>query len=84
MGFERVAAALNAEGVMPRQAAAWGGWAVNKILSRTAGKWSAAGGRRLPYCEGVYAKNFRLSRPNLSPDGATFPNQLPIQKQLVK
>lgn len=34
LGFDRIAAALNAEGLQPRRGAKWHGWAVNKILSR--------------------------------------------------
>ena len=34
LGFDRLAAALNADGLQPRRGAKWHGWAVNKILSR--------------------------------------------------
>jgi DNA invertase Pin-like site-specific DNA recombinase len=34
LGFDRIAAALNAEGVQPRRGARWHGCAVNGILSR--------------------------------------------------
>jgi DNA invertase Pin-like site-specific DNA recombinase len=34
LGFDRLAAALNAEGLQPRRGGKWHGWAVNKILSR--------------------------------------------------
>jgi DNA invertase Pin-like site-specific DNA recombinase len=33
MGFDRIAAQLNADGVSPRRGAKWHGWSVNKILT---------------------------------------------------
>jgi DNA invertase Pin-like site-specific DNA recombinase len=33
MGFDRVAATLNSEGIMPRSGKRWGGFTVNKILT---------------------------------------------------
>jgi hypothetical protein len=39
MGFDRVAAALNAEGIRPRRGARWHGLTINKILT---GKGRAA------------------------------------------
>jgi DNA invertase Pin-like site-specific DNA recombinase len=34
LGFDRIAAKLNAEGIAPRSGQKWGGFAVNRILSR--------------------------------------------------
>jgi Recombinase len=34
LGFDRIATALNADGLQPRRGAKWHGWSVNKILSR--------------------------------------------------
>jgi DNA invertase Pin-like site-specific DNA recombinase len=34
LGFDRIAASLNAEGIAPRCGQKWGGFAVNRILSR--------------------------------------------------
>jgi hypothetical protein len=34
LGFDRLAATLNAEGIAPRSGKKWGGAAVNRILSR--------------------------------------------------
>ncbi|MEO8593817.1 MAG: recombinase family protein [Candidatus Solibacter sp.] len=35
MGFDRIAAALNAEGILPRRGKQWWGLSVNKVLTRT-------------------------------------------------
>jgi hypothetical protein len=35
LGFDKIAAALNAEGIKPRRGKQWWGLAVNKILTRS-------------------------------------------------